>query len=75
MVYEKQYDLIDLKNLAGFTYREFAAPLGISPGGVAQKFCGFVALTPEERKIIIRVCRDAIDKQGHEENEKTEAAA
>lgn len=63
MVYEKQVDLIDLKNLAGLTYRDFASPLGISPGGVAQKFCGFVVLTSSERKIIERVCSDAIEKR------------
>lgn len=68
MVYEKQYDLIELKKRAGLTYRDFAAPLDRSPAGVAQKFTGFMAITLEERRIIERVCRDVI----REKEEKDE---
>lgn len=67
MIYEKHFDLIALKNQAGLTYREFAAPLGISPGGVAQKICGFVVLTSEERRIIVKICNQAIKRQKGQE--------
>ena len=61
MLYQKQADLIALKNQAGLTNRELAAALGISPGAVGCKLTGFIVLTSEERKIIERVCNDVIN--------------
>lgn len=63
MVYEVQNSLIELKNRAGLTNRELAAALGCSPGAAGAKLTGFIVLTPEERRTIERVCKEAIEKQ------------
>ena len=60
MIYQKQSDLIELKIKAHLTNRELAAALGCSPGTVGGKLTGFVVILPEERKIIERVCNEAI---------------
>jgi len=62
MIYEKQVDLIALKNQAGITTRELANAVGCSPATVSAKLCGFVILTVQERLIIERVCREAIEE-------------
>lgn len=62
MVYEKQTGLIELKIKARLTNRELAAALGCSPGAAGAKLTGFIVLLPEERKIIERVCNEALKK-------------
>jgi hypothetical protein len=70
MIYQKQDDLLLLKALAGLTYRDLAPLLGISPGGVAQKLCGFVAITSKERQIIANLCNEAIKRKKEAANEQ-----
>ena len=63
MIYEKQHDLLDLKKRAGITNREIAAALGCSPSAAGAKLTGFVALFPEDRRIIEQICRNIIEQK------------
>lgn len=66
MLYEKQIDLIEAKNRAGLTNRELANALGCSPGTVSAKLGGFCTLTTQERLLVEKVCREAIEEREKE---------
>lgn len=58
MLYRKRNDLLRLKRIAGWTYREVAEILNCSPSTAASKLCGFCALTDREEMALYRALND-----------------
>jgi hypothetical protein len=59
IVYEKRTDLIERRNHAGITNRELARAIGEPPSTTGGRLCGFLPLSNEQIKIILKTCQEA----------------
>jgi len=50
MIYEKQVDLLEIKERLGLTNLDIARVLRCAPSTASGKLCGFCQISPEERK-------------------------
>jgi hypothetical protein len=59
MLFERQLDLIDRKRRIRWTNREVGNALGITPGVASSKLNGFIILTDDERRRLVRAMDEA----------------
>ena len=53
MIYEKQVDLLEIKERMGLTNLDIAQVLRCAPSTASGKLCGFCQISPEERKRLL----------------------
>lgn len=59
MIFQRQQDLIDRKRTLGWTNREIANVLGCAPGVASSKMNGFIVLTGDERRRLVKALESA----------------
>ncbi|MDD5673047.1 MAG: hypothetical protein PHC61_02700 [Chitinivibrionales bacterium] len=62
-MYEKDMEVLDLKEKAGFDYRDLANFLGCSPTMASQRVLGFINWQPGERERVIRFLEQRIERR------------
>lgn len=63
MDYQKESELIRLKEQAGLTNRELSFVLGVSPSALANKLNGFSIIKPDERQKLKAFCENVIQSK------------